>query len=143
MALQLFTAFLGSLGFSILFHIRGVKLLFAALGGLTSWGSYLLTLHFSGSLFAASLVSACWSAAYAELLARILRTPATLFIVSSIIPMVPGGSLYYTMYSVASGDAAGVSLHGFETVSVALGLAVGLAAVTSICNMVHVLHQKR
>ncbi len=39
--IQLFAAFLGSLGFAVLFNIRGEKLVFAALGGLLSWGVYL------------------------------------------------------------------------------------------------------
>ena len=41
-AIQLITAFLGSLGFAMLFHVRREKLLLASLGGLLSWGVYLL-----------------------------------------------------------------------------------------------------
>ena len=143
MALQLFTALLGSLGFSIKFHMQGVKLLFAALGGLFSWGIYLLAHYLSDSLFTASMLSSCFAAAYAEILARILRTPATLFIVPSIIPIVPGGSLYYAMYNAVMGNTNALSRYGFETVSVALGLAVGLAVVTSICNILYLLHRRR
>ena len=40
--IQIFTGFLGSLGFSILFNIRGRKLLVASLGGLISWTIFLL-----------------------------------------------------------------------------------------------------
>ena len=36
--MQLVTAFLGSLGFALLFHVRREKLLLASLGGLLSWG---------------------------------------------------------------------------------------------------------
>ena len=35
--------------------------------------------------------------ALAELLARLLKAPATIFLVIGIIPLVPGGGLYYTM----------------------------------------------
>ena len=41
-ALQIITAFLGSLGFSVLFNIRRTKLLIAGLGGMLSWSVYLL-----------------------------------------------------------------------------------------------------
>ena len=40
--IQIFTGFLGSLGFSILFNIRGRKLWVASLGGLISWTIFLL-----------------------------------------------------------------------------------------------------
>ena len=39
---QMVTAFLGSMGFSILFNIRRTKLLIAGFGGALSWGVYLL-----------------------------------------------------------------------------------------------------
>ena len=39
---QIVTAFLGSLGFSVLFNLRRTKLLIAALGGMLSWGLFLL-----------------------------------------------------------------------------------------------------
>ncbi len=143
MVLQLATAFLGSLGFSLLFHIRGAKLLFAALGGLLSWGFYLWVRGFAGSLLVSNILASCFSAAYAELMARLLKAPATIFIIPSVIPLVPGGSLYYAMYSAVAGDAEALSGYGFETWNIALGLAIGMAAVTSICNLLTVLRRQR
>ena len=35
--MELATAFLGSLGFAMLFHVRSQKLLLASLGGLLAW----------------------------------------------------------------------------------------------------------
>ncbi|HWQ88452.1 MAG TPA: threonine/serine exporter family protein, partial [Desulfitobacteriaceae bacterium] len=40
-AQQIITAFLGSLGFSMLFNIRGRKIWYAATGGMLSWATYL------------------------------------------------------------------------------------------------------
>ena len=37
-AVQLASAFAGSLGFALLFHVRREKLLLASLGGLLAWG---------------------------------------------------------------------------------------------------------
>ena len=39
--IQLASAFLGSMGFALLFHIRREKLLLASLGGLLTWAVYL------------------------------------------------------------------------------------------------------
>ena len=67
-ALQIITAFLGSLGFSVLFNIRRTKLLIAGLGGMLSWSVYLLLgLYFDSDpiryFFAAIFVTV-----YAEIL---------------------------------------------------------------------------
>lgn len=139
---QLATAFVGSLGFSILFHIRGGKLPVAALGGLLCWGFYLLVGR-TLPVLVASLLAGCFAAAYGELMARLFRAPATLFVTPAVIPLVPGGSLYNFMYRVLSGDVAGAAPYGYETVNVALGVAIGIAVVTSLCNLLTLLHRRR
>ena len=136
MAIQLFTAFTGSLGFSLLFRVRGWKLLFTAAGGFLSWGFYLLVREYVTSLMIANILAGGFSAAYAEIMARVLKAPATIFVIPSVIPLVPGGPLYYAMYSAMTGDAEGLSSHGFETWNVALGVAIGIAGVTSVCNLI-------
>ena len=40
--LQLITATMGALCFSLIFNVRGRQLIFTTLGGLLAWGSYLL-----------------------------------------------------------------------------------------------------
>ena len=143
MAIQLFTAFTGSLGFSLLFRVRGWKLLFTAAGGLLSWGFYLLTKQYISSLLIANFLAGGFSAAYAEIMARVLKAPATIFVIPSVIPLVPGGPLYYAMYSAMTGDAEGLSSHGFETWNVALGVAIGIAGVTSVCNLITTLRRQK
>lgn len=139
---QLLTAFVGSFGYSILCHIRGVKLLVAGLGGLLSWGIYLLVQEPMESLLLANLVAASFAAAYAEIMARVLRAPATIFVTPAVITLVPGGALYYAMYSAIAGTD-GASAHGYEVWDVAVGVAIGIAAVTSVCNVLALLHRHR
>ena len=47
--IQLLMAYLGSLGFGVLYNIHGKKLLFASLGGLLAWAVYLLVNHITPS----------------------------------------------------------------------------------------------
>ena len=49
--LQLITSFIGTLGFGILFHIRGRKLWLAAVAGFLAWGCFLLLGLWIGSGF--------------------------------------------------------------------------------------------
>ena len=95
--IQIFTGFLGSLGFSILFHIRGKKLLIASLGGLMSWTVFLLLAPLLPSEATRYFFASAAVTIYAEAFARVMKTPTTTFLVPSLIPLIPGGSLYYTM----------------------------------------------
>lgn len=142
MLLQLAAAFVGSFGFAVLYHIRGLKLLVAGLGGMLTWGVYLLLREPVDSLVVSNLAAAAAGSVYAEIMARVLRAPATIFVAPAVITLVPGGALYYAMYSAIAGDAAGASAHGYEAWNVAVGVAIGIAAVTSIFNVLALLRRR-
>ncbi|MGO5114124.1 threonine/serine exporter family protein [Candidatus Avoscillospira sp. LCP25S3_F1] len=139
---QLASAFLGSFGFAILFHVRGLKLFVAGLGGMATWGFYLLMHAHMESLLVANLFAALFAGLFAEIMARLLRSPATVFAAPAVITMVPGGSLYYTLYNAIAGNAEVASEYGQTTWDVAVGIAIGLAAVTSVFHLLTVLRQK-
>lgn len=101
-AVQILSSFIGALGFSILFNMRGKKLFFAGLGGFVSWTVYLVLASMTTSTFLPNLAASMAATIYAEVLARLSKSPATIFLIGAIIPLVPGGQLYYTMnYAVA------------------------------------------
>ena len=128
--LQLITAFLGSLGFAILFGIRSRYLLLAALGGMVSWAVYLGVHTLTSHDFLAYLTAAVFAMAYSELLAHWRKCPATLFVVPAIISLNPGASLYYAMDSAAHGDLARAGEFGHATLVAALAIAAGISLVT-------------
>lgn len=134
--LQIFTGFLGSLGFAILYNIRGKRLIFAALGGLLSWGFFLiLNLIISGDILCYYIVAVLISL-YAEILARLLKTPTTTFIMTSLIPLVPGSSLYYTMTTAFSGNMDGFIEKGLQTLGLAGALAAGIITVAGASSFI-------
>ena len=124
--IQLVTAFTGSLGFAILFNIKKDKLLASSFGGFLVWGVYLLFVNAGVneniSLFLATLSLTF----YAELFAKIKKTPTTIFLVAGIIPLIPGGSLYHTMsYAVVGNWKLFVST-GKSTILMACVIAIGM-----------------
>lgn len=90
--LQLASAFAGSMGFALLFQVRRRKLMLASLGGLLAWAVYLalgpVMPQDVPRFFIASMVLTI----YAEVLARVVKCPATLFLVTAAVPLIPGGS---------------------------------------------------
>ncbi len=126
---QIAAAFFGSLGFALLFGLRRRYLLPASLGGLLSWALYLLLEHLLSSPFLACFAASAFSMVYAELLAHWMRSPTTLFVIPAIIPLVPGGSLYYTMSYAVHGDLEDARLFGTQTGECALAIAAGISIV--------------
>lgn len=131
--IQLLAAYLGALGFAMLFRLRRRHLLIASLGGLLTWGVYLLSQHFLQSPFFANLIASVFAVTSAEVLARWRKCPASVFLVPSIIPLVPGGSLYYTMRYAVQNDLEMVQVYGHQLLTAAFAIAAGVSFVT-ICR---------
>jgi uncharacterized membrane protein YjjB (DUF3815 family) len=128
---------IATLGFGILFNIKGKNLVFASIGGGVSWFFYLLTysnLHFANliAFFIASVIGSV----YSEVMARILKTPVTTFIICTIIPLVPGGGMYYTMFSSIQGNVNESLNLGLQTLSIAGTVAIGVFLVSSITKAI-------
>ena len=131
-AIQLAGAFFGSMGFALLFGLPRRYLFAASLGGLLAWAVYMLadrTLH---AAFLGNLLAAAFSVVYSEALARFLKTPATLFLTTAILPLVPGGSLYETLGHAVRGEMELMRSCGNVTLNTALAIAVGISIVLAI-----------
>lgn len=62
----------------------------------------------------------------AEILARILKSPATVFLIPTIIPFVPGAMLFFMMYNLINGNME-LFYENFTGLGLAsLGIAVGI-----------------
>lgn len=95
----------GAIGFALLFHVKGKKLIAAALGGGLSWIVYLLVLNRYDDKALGLLASTITVGLLAEILARVLKTPVTILLVPMLIPLIPGGDLYYTTSYLVRGMA--------------------------------------
>ncbi len=128
---QILSAAIGTLGFAIGFNIRGKKVFFAAFGGFLGWVLFLLFGFFLESEVVRYLIVSVAISLYAELMARLLKTPTTLFSVVCLVPLVPGGGLYYTMTNALSGNLAGFIERGTGTLSLAAALSLGVVLVNT------------
>lgn len=133
---QLITAMLGSLGFALIFHVSKKYLISAAFGGFVCWGVYLLAAEFLSGFFFAPFVAAVVSTLYSEISARCFKAPTTVFLIPSVIPLIPGSSLYYAMHYAVLGDYLQFKSFGTQTALVAFGMAVGISLVSGIFAVV-------
>ncbi len=134
--LQLAAAFSGSMGFALLFQVRRGKLLLASLGGLLAWAVYLALRPVMPQDVPRFFVASVVLTIYAEILARVVKCPATLFLVTAAVPLIPGGSLYNTMRYFVEGDFAASSSQGLNTILLALAIAAGMIVPMSMFQLV-------
>ena len=92
-----------------------------------AWGIYLAVDAWLQSGFLACLLGAAFAVLYAELLARRLKTPAILFVIPAILPLVPGSFLYYAMSSAVRGQLELARSYGRQTALYALAIAAGIS----------------
>lgn len=131
--IQLVTALIGSFGFALIFNVNRKLLLPASIGGLFAWCVYLLCAEVFGlHLLVSNVAAGAFCQLYSEVLARIYKTPSTVICIPAIIPLIPGGSLYRTMYSAVHQNWEMFRFYGYQTLLTALGIAAGISFVSAI-----------
>ncbi len=129
--IQILAGILGSIGFALVFSLKKDKLPYIIIGSGLGWTIYLICYHYTQNVFLSNVASSVFCTAAAEFLARWRKAPTTLFLLIHIIPLVPGGSLYYTMRSFVINDKQAFATHGMNTLYSSAGIAVGILIVTS------------
>lgn len=135
--IQIVSALVGTLAYSVLANLRGKRLVLASLGGMLSWGLFLALDALSLERTLVYALAAMWGTIYAEVLARIVKTPTSMFLYSAVIPLVPGGTLYLTMKHLLSGNTALFVENGLLALSTSAAIAGGMMAVTSITGILN------
>ncbi len=140
--IEIIAAFFGTLGFAFLFNIRGSKLWYAALGGMLAWALFLvLAPVVPNEAIRYFIVSVC-STCGAEVMARLLKTPASTFCIIWLLPLVPGGALYYTMTYGLAGEWAMFAEKALYTIELAVALSLGIVLVTAAVRHLPYLKKK-
>ena len=137
------TACISTLGFSLIFRVDKKYLLWGVLGGGLSWAAYLGVEMLIPNIFVSAIASAIVATVYSEFLAHMLHTPTTVFLLPSLIPMVPGGSLYYTMSNLIMKDYTAAAEKGIATMEVMLGVSGGVVAASLIFYGIRYIKRKR
>lgn len=131
-AIQIITAGIGACSYSILFNIRRDKLLYATFGGAVTWLVYILVSQAVSNIFLSNMLAAAFATLYAEILARIKKAPTTVFLIPSIMPMIPGGGLFYTMSAVISNNSKQFEHYFVSTIQTALSISIGIMFMSLI-----------
>ena len=130
--IQICAVFIGCVAFSIVYKAKPSRLIFCGLGASLTWLVYALLDLKTDNLLLISIGAAAFATLFAETFARITKAPATIYLIPCILPLVPGGSLYYTTSALVNGQEEQFSMFGQRTLYTSLGISVGIIVV-SIC----------
>lgn len=136
MILEIIYAFIVSLGFGVLFNVRGLNLFYAASGGALGWLCYMITIKLSASPMLATFLASVTLSIYSEIFSRILKNPVTLFLICALIPLVPGSGMYYTVLEAVQGNVMESLNRGIETLSLAGLIALGIILVSTLSRLI-------
>lgn len=135
MIFQIISAVITTCGFGLMFNIKNKNLIHTSIAGGLSWAIYLwgqeLDFPEGLSYFIATLVMAI----YSEVVARKIDTPVTTILIAALIPLAPGGGIYYTMYNLLDKNYPIALQKGIQTFIIAGAMAVGIFLASTIFKL--------
>jgi len=121
-----FTSFVASAAFGIIFNAPVKALLRAGLVGMIGWMIYISLYDYSNDSVVSTLIASFFIAIISQFYAKRHKTPVIIFNVSGIIPLVPGGLAYDAMRQVVENhynEAIALAAKAFMiSGSIAIGL---------------------
>lgn len=123
---------LSSIAFAYLFHVPKRQWLFTGLTGAFGWITYVICMHFGLGAVVSAFLAAVILTGVSRIFAFSRREPITTFLICGIFPIVPGAGIYNTGYNLFMGNNdLGVNI-GFETIKIAVAIAMGIGLVSSL-----------
>ncbi len=138
--IQIIAAVFSAIGFSLLFNIHGKKLFITGFGGAVTWGVYILVHIQTGNVFMACFVATMAIMAFAEIMARVAKTPVIILLVPMLIPMVPGGDLYRMMTNLVMDNSEQASFYGYQLLMEVGAIAFGIIVISTIMQLILKMH---
>ncbi len=130
---QIAASFIGTVSFAILFGAPRREYVWAGLTGTLCWTSYLIVNRYFGlSVFESSLAAAFITALAARELAVARRCPETVFLITGLFPLIPGGGIFWTTYFLCSSQFHPAFWSGVTAMSVTFAIVLGIIVVSGI-----------
>lgn len=131
-----------SLCFGVFLSIPKVDLIVGGIIGGISWALYVFLMRLSGEIILPYFISTLTIGLLGNISSKITKRPTFLYMLPGIIPLVPGYSLYYTMFYIVTEDYS-LALHkGIETLFIAFSISSGLIVSESLKKILNNLLKK-
>lgn len=129
--LQCVFAIIASYGFVVIFNIHGFGSFLCALGGGITWAAFCVVQALGGQDLMCFFLATVVAAVFAEVMARIRKYPAISYLISCLLPLIPGSGIYYAAQQAMQGNSAGFVSYAGRTLAIAGVMAVGILLVVT------------
>ena len=141
---EMVCAAVGTIAFSLLYAVPKKHYLDCGMIGAAGWLMYrlMLSLHLSISF------SVFFAAVFIVMLSRVVavrrQCPATVFLITGIFPLVPGGQFYWACYYLVTNQLRDAMASGFAAMKIMLAIVLGIIFVFEIPQVFfhRLLHRK-
>ncbi|MBR5535346.1 MAG: threonine/serine exporter family protein [Clostridia bacterium] len=126
----------GTVGFSLMLRLRWERIPVIAVSTAMCYSIYLLCVNIGAADFMANFIAALFAAFASEFLAKRIKAPVTVFLTPTILPLVPGSSLYYTIEAFFRGELRNTLIH-FSALGRTIGaILLGIVIVNTIMKCI-------
>lgn len=140
---QMFAILVESVAFCIIFRIRGINIVLASIGAVCGTAVFLILSSLFVSYYLSYMAAGFIISAYGEVMARVRKTPVTVFLVIAIFPLVPGSNAYYMMEYCILQQFRLAAYQAVRMVAIAGSIALGLFVAASIMRFIPYIYPKR
>ena len=130
--IRLICVYIATTCFAIVFNAPKKQLLFCGLAGLFGWTAYEIASIYLDSGAVITFISTIAVTTLSRRLTFVRKQPISVYLISGIIPLVPGSLVYYTVYNMISGEVSKAVFTGIETLKISGAIALGIMVVLAL-----------
>ena len=130
--IKTYAAFSSIIAFSIIFDMPKNLLKYATIVGVVSWVIYSYLLYIEVDIVLQAFITGLIVAGMSHIFARVLKAPVTIFLVPGILPLVPGGPIYRSVYYFINDNSNLGNMYFTQTLQIAGAIAMAIFIMDSV-----------
>lgn len=138
--MSLFGAFAATAGCAALMGVRRARFLMTAFLGMVGWAIYILFADWG--LLASTFFAGVVVSLGAQLAARTLKCPVTIFLVPSFYPLVPGALLYEMALAFLNNKISEAFECGYNALLISAAIACSIILVETLFVIIRITKKK-
>lgn len=133
LVVQAVAAFVGTLGFSVLFGVPRRNYLQCSAVACIGWMAYLVLERYSPmGIFGATVCASIVVVVLSRLSAKWFRTPGIVYLITGVFPMIPGGAIFWATFFLVDGRIHEAMNSGLRAVALTSAIVLGIVLVSSL-----------